>query len=57
MVDLFRCGSVSLCNNDDSRQMMQGWERLCERLIDELQLQFDRKQLSSEVHILYKLDK
>ena len=56
MVDLFRSVSVSLEKNQDTKQMSLLWEELFSPVIDNLQLCLDQKHMSSEVHMMFKVN-
>jgi hypothetical protein len=53
--DLFRSVSVSLAKNGCSDTMNKLWKEMLAPAMDSMQLALDKRHLSSEVHILYKL--
>jgi 2-polyprenyl-3-methyl-5-hydroxy-6-metoxy-1,4-benzoquinol methylase len=55
MVDLFRDVAVMLSKStNNSAKVINVWEEMFQPLIDAMQLEIDKKHLSSEVHILFK---
>jgi hypothetical protein len=55
VVDLYRAFIVALRKNADTARMLDTWTALFAPVIDELQLVLDKRHLSSEVHVLYRL--
>jgi hypothetical protein len=56
MIDLFRSVSVSLEKNKDTKQISSTWSELFSPVIDDLQLRIDEKHMSSEVHMILKVN-
>ena len=56
MVDLFRSVTVCLNKDKDTHKMKQKWTELFSPVIDELQLKLDEKHMSSEVHMIFKVN-
>lgn len=54
IVDLYRDISVILENNHASNELKNSFKEMIIPVIDSMQLQLDRKHLSSEVHLLLK---
>ena len=54
MVDLHRSITVMLKKTKNQKFISQ-WDSMFVPLIDKLQLEIDKKHISSEVHILFKL--
>ncbi len=54
MVDLYRNIHVHMENNDCSSRLINSFKEMMLPVIDSAQLEFDKKHLSSEVHILLK---
>jgi hypothetical protein len=55
MFDLFRCISVMLGKTSGSRSVTEYWNQLFLPVNDPLQLEIDRRQMSSEVHLVWKI--
>lgn len=55
VVDLFRSVAVRLNQEPATNSMGTHWATMFAPLIDELQLAIDKRHLSSEVHLLYRL--
>jgi|SaaInlStandDraft_6_1057023.scaffolds.fasta_scaffold31311_2 2-polyprenyl-3-methyl-5-hydroxy-6-metoxy-1,4-benzoquinol methylase len=56
MVDLFRSVAVSLEKNSGTNKMETAWKELFSPMIDPLQLSLDKKHMSSEVHMIFKVN-
>jgi len=56
MVDLFRSVTVCLDKDNDTSKMKPKWMELFTPVIDELQLKLDEKHMSSEVHMIFKVN-
>lgn len=56
MVDLFRSVTVCLDKDKDTHKMKRKWTELFSPVIDELQLKLDEKHMSSEVHMIFKVN-
>jgi hypothetical protein len=54
IVDLFRFMSVNLESKNCSKTLSKHWKDVFTSIIDALQLELDKKNLSSEVHLLLK---
>ena len=54
MIDLLRDVQVTLAGNAETTQLASRWRELFVPLIDDLQLEIDRRRLSSEVHLALK---
>jgi hypothetical protein len=54
MVDLFRNVAVKLGNKAETINMVEPWAKVFTPLIDDLQLEIDKKHLASEVHMLFQ---
>lgn len=54
MVDLFRCITVQLNKQVETKKMVADWTKMFAPLIDVMQAEIDKKHLSSEVHMLFK---
>ena len=54
MVDLFRCITVHLNKQIETKRMLADWTKMFAPLIDVMQAEMDKKHLSSEVHMLFK---
>jgi 2-polyprenyl-3-methyl-5-hydroxy-6-metoxy-1,4-benzoquinol methylase len=57
IMDLFRSVSVSLDQNNFEPKISLIWDELFGSIIDDLQLGIDKKNMSSEVHMLFKLNR
>ena len=57
VVDLYRNIYVSIQSDPNVAEMSNLWKSMFQPVIDELQLVLDKKHLSSEVHVLYRLPK
>ena len=55
LVDLYRSLLVELRRTPATEQMTTAWATMFGPMIDELQLVLDRRQQSSEVHIIYRV--
>ena len=55
MLKFYRSVLIKLKKNCDSRKMMEPWIEMFGPLIDNLQLEIDKKHLASEVHMLFKI--
>jgi 2-polyprenyl-3-methyl-5-hydroxy-6-metoxy-1,4-benzoquinol methylase len=56
MVDLYRNIMVKINKKSETKKMIKVWNDMFIPLIDSLQLEIDKKHLSSEVHILFKFE-
>ena len=56
MIDLHRSISVSLSNEKYETNIIKLWQDKFSPMIDSLQLEFDNKHMSSEVHMLFKIN-
>ena len=56
MVDLYRSISVLLEKSDNTKKVTSIWSNLFSPVIDSLQLDLDKKHMSSEVHMLFKVN-
>jgi len=56
MADLYRSTSVSLSKENYNSKIIKLWEDMFSPMIDSLQLELDNKHLSSEVHMLLRVD-
>jgi hypothetical protein len=56
IVDLFRSVTVCLDKDNYTSKMKRKWTELFAPVIDELQLQLDEKNMSSEVHMIFKVN-
>ena len=54
IMDLYRSISVSLSKNDNTNKMADEWKKIFSPVIDSLQLELDKKHLSSEIHLILK---
>ena len=54
MVDLFRSVSVRLEKNQNTKAMTERWGKTLLPILDDMQMQMDQKNLSSEVHLVLK---
>lgn len=57
MMDLHRSVSVSLSQNNFEPKIALMWNELFGSVLDIFQLELDKKNMSSEVHMLFKLDR
>ena len=56
MMDLYRSVSVSLTQEQDNTKIESLWQDMFAPVMDSLQIVLDKNRLSSEVHILYRLN-
>jgi hypothetical protein len=56
MADLYRSTSVALSKKNYDSKMIELWKDMFSPIIDLLQLELDNKHLSSEVHMLLRVD-
>ena len=56
MVDLFRSVSVLLEKNKSTKNMASVWTELFTPVVDSLQLCLDKKHMSSEVHMIFRVN-
>jgi 2-polyprenyl-3-methyl-5-hydroxy-6-metoxy-1,4-benzoquinol methylase len=54
MVDLYRSIAVSMEKNNN--KMQSSWKDMFNQMIDPLQLELDKKHMSSEVHMIFKVN-
>jgi len=54
VVDLYRSLYVNLKSKKVSREMLESFQNMTLPLVDKLQLEIDKEELSSEVHMLWK---
>ena len=55
MVDLYRSVHVLLDKKNDTKSMTHLWSEMFSSIIDPLQLSLDKKHLSSEVHMIFRV--
>lgn len=55
MLDLYRAIGCTLEGNPDTEKMTSPWSNVMKQVMDDLQIELDRKNLSSEVHLLLKV--
>lgn len=56
MMDLMRMVTVCLAQSPDTIKMVDRWQEMMAPILDGLQLEVDRRRLSSEVHMLLAID-
>ena len=56
MIDLYRNVVVQIGKQPETEKMTQVWSDMFSPIIDALQLEMDKKHLSSEVHMLFKFE-
>jgi hypothetical protein len=54
MMDFYRMVSTSLVKNPETKEIVEYWEKMFLPLMDSMQLEVDKKHMSSEVHLLLK---
>ena len=52
MMDFYRFIRTSLKSNKDTQEIVEEWGKFFIPLMDSMQLEIDKKHLSSEVHML-----
>jgi hypothetical protein len=57
VVDLYRSVSVMLAKMAGSRNTIGTWDRIFRPIMDDIQLAMDRHRVSSEVHLLLKVER
>lgn len=57
MMDVFRSVAVSISQSHGNKFMVDKWNDMFVQVLDALQLEIDKKHLSSEVHMLLKVNK
>lgn len=57
MMDLMRMVTVRLAQSPDTVGMVERWQRMMAPILDGLQLELDKRRLSSEVHTLLAIDR
>lgn len=55
MMDLYRSVFVTLVKQSTSPKIIRTWTNMFRPLVDDLQLNIDKRHLSSEVHMVFKL--
>ena len=56
MIDLYRNVVVQIGKQPETEKMTQVWSDMFSPIIDALQLEIDKKHLSSGVHMLFKFE-
>ena len=55
MIDLMRSISLALDSNSETKAMVKMWQDFMLPIMDSLQLEFDKKKFSSEVHLVLEV--